>query len=86
MQLPDNTRASWKDCLAFWEIENASSLRMCPKLTNSHFHLELFNKMKVNLALQVLSHSTAAAMNTLVDIGKMPKSFRNTAFFIEKVC
>jgi hypothetical protein len=30
--------------------------------------------------------SASVAMNTLVDLGKMPKSCQNTAIFIEKVC
>jgi hypothetical protein len=41
--------------------------------------------MRVDLALQVLSHSTYAGMRTLVDLKKLPHSAMQTADFIEKV-
>jgi hypothetical protein len=41
--------------------------------------------MKVKLAVQVLSHSVAAGINTMVLLKKMPKEARQTADFIQKM-
>ena len=40
--------------------------------------------MKVNLAVQVLSHSVSAAMHTLADLQKIPIEAKQTADFTEK--
>ena len=83
-QLPDGTRARWEHLQALWEVERMSSLRLCPKLKEDHFNLLSFNKMRVNLAVQLLSHSVAAALNTLADLGKIPKQAKETADLLRK--
>jgi dGTP triphosphohydrolase len=84
IQLPNGTRASWEHLLSLWEIEQSSSLRLCPKLKEEHFTLPLFRKMRVDLAVQVLSHSVAAALHTLTDLGRIPKEAKQTAEFVTK--
>ena len=59
------------------------SIRMAPKLTDKHITLPPFTAMRVNLALQVLSHSVAASINALCNMGYLPDDASATAEFIE---
>lgn len=84
MQLPDNTRASWRHVLAVWEQEQARPLRFCPKLTQEHFDLPFGKKMSVSHAFQVISHSLAAATLTYISKKKLPEEAKFTAEFLER--
>jgi hypothetical protein len=68
-----------------YEREKSSCLRLCPKLTDGHFDLQPFKKMKVALATQVMSHSVAAAIRTYVNFNQLDQAALPTADFIEKI-
>ena len=56
---------------------------MAPKLTDKHITLPPFAAMRVNLAAQILSHSVAAGINILCNLGNLPDDASLTAEFIE---
>ena len=58
---------SWKHMFLLEEAcrqarVKSGGLSLTHKLTREHFHLTNFSKMKVNLAVQILSHSVATAL------------------------
>ena len=71
-----------------FDLDREGSTRMCPKLTTSHIYPTAFEKMSVRLAVQVLSHSVASGILTLLAIGKFPKDLDeislSTAKFLKK--
>lgn len=78
--------ATWKVIEALYKNEIARPIRMCPHLTAKHIYLPFGCKMKVSYAVQVLSHSTKSALNTLVDEGILDKDFAaGTIEFISKM-
>ena len=76
--------ASWKDVEAVYARDSALPIRSTPKLTEKHIRPNNFNRMKVKLATQVLSHTVAAAICTYVSVGALPSCAMGTAEFIEK--
>ena len=76
--------ASWKDVEAVYARDSALPIRSASKLTEKHLRPNNFNKMKVNLATQVLSHTFAAAICTYFSVGALPSCAMGTAGFIEK--
>ena len=52
---------------------------MAPKLKDKHIDLPPFSTMHVNLAAQILSHSVAAGISTLVNLKHLPESAVYTA-------
>lgn len=54
--------ATWKDIEAIYEKDTSLPIRSTPKLTEKHIHPNNFQKMKVKLATQVLSHTVAASL------------------------
>ena len=71
--------ASWGDIQYMYESDKKLGIRCCPKLTNKHLHLNGFTKMKVKYATQVLSHSVAATILTMVSLGAMSSAAAGTA-------
>jgi hypothetical protein len=57
---------------------------MCPKLTEHHFTLPFGRKMRVSLAVHILSHSVAAGILTCVEMGRLPQDAKQTAAFLDK--
>ena len=49
--------ASWKDVITLYNLDIKNRIRCCPKLTKRHVSPNSFEKMKVKLATQVMSHS-----------------------------
>ena len=57
---------------------------MAPKLTEKHiFGLKFDAKMKVKLAANVLSHSVAAALNTMVATNEIDSSAHTTSSYCQ---
>ena len=56
---------------------------MAPKLKEKHIELPPFQAMHVNLAAQVLSHSVAAGISTLVTLKYLPEQAVKTATFVD---
>jgi hypothetical protein len=66
-------------------LEKSCQLRLCPKLTEEHFLLSFGKKMRVSLAVQVLSHSVAAALKSHADSGRLPETVHQTANFVARI-
>lgn len=64
-------------------MDKSNKIRLAPKLTDAHIDLPPFTPMRVNLAAQVLSHTVAAGIFSLCQLGKLPKEAEATADFIE---
>ena len=62
--------AKWDDILKLYEVEKRSVYRLLPKVTERYIKSSGQNTMKVCLAAQVTSSAVAAAINTLVTVGK----------------
>ena len=77
--------ASFKHIRQMYDLEKNCTLRLCPKLTDGHFDLKPFKKMKVCLATQVFSHSVSTAMRTYVKFGQLDESALQTADFVELI-
>lgn len=76
---------SFKHLQQLFELDKQSSLRLCPKLTDGHFNLKPFKKMKVSLATQLLSHSVSSALKTYVRFNQIDQSAMATADFVERI-
>ena len=76
--------ATWKDIEAIYEKDSSLPIRSTPKLTEKHIHPNNFQKMKVKLATQVLSHTVAASLCMHVSVGALPSTAMGTAEFIQK--
>lgn len=64
--------AKWSDILTAYKMDPyLGSLRLMPKLTDSHVNPQKINKMKVSKCTQVFSHSVAAAINVFAFSGKL---------------
>eukprot|EP00794_Sanderia_malayensis_P008345 gene8345-9246_t len=75
--------AKWNDIKNFYRQDEKQKIRLAPKLTEKHFNLTGFSKMKVKLATQVLSHTVAAAIYTYVSLQGLPGSAVGTAQLLE---
>ena len=80
----DEGLASFQHVQQFFENDSKLPVRMCPKLGPKHVELTNFSKMRVCLATQLLSHSTAAALMTYISIGALPDCARATVSFIDR--
>ena len=88
---PDEVLISiWPACCnmenieAIYEKDPSLPIRSTPKLTEKHIHPNNFQKMKVKLAMQVLSHTVAASLCMHVSVGALPSTAMGTAEFIQK--
>ena len=81
----DGKIASWRDFEALYNINSKNSIRCCPKLTNSHLYPNNFQKMKVKLATQILSHTVASAIFMAVSGCLLPSSTVGTAELIDQL-
>lgn len=68
-----------------YNYDRTKQYKLAPKLNNDHIYPNNFQKMKVKLASQVLSHSVAVAMHTYIDFNILPKEALVTADFIKKM-
>lgn len=57
----------------FYADRNTTS-KIFPKLTDKHFTYDTFEKMRVNLAVQVLSNSVATGLQNVIDTGHFKSS------------
>ena len=76
--------AAWKDIEDLYEKDSALPIRSAPKLTEKHIHPTNFNKMRVKLATQVLSHTVAASLCMYASLGGLPSTAMGTAEFVLK--
>ena len=82
----NNKLVSWADVIHFYNVDS-SILKCAPKLSLEHIYPNNFQRMRVNLAAQVLSRAVVAGMRTLHKSGKLDSSkaltFLNTAAYLE---
>ena len=71
-----------KDLIA---MQDNMTLKIAHKLKKIHVEPGNFQKMKVSIAAQLLSHSTASALKLCVGRGLLPQSALTTAWFVEAV-
>ncbi|XP_076150575.1 uncharacterized protein LOC143134015 [Alosa pseudoharengus] len=74
---------SWRHLEEFYLKDKTGVIRMAPKLTERHIYLPPFTNMRVKLATQVLSHSVASGMQTMVVQKLLPEEALHTAKFAE---
>lgn len=88
LKTPDGI-ASWKVIKELHGLDRKNATKMCPRLSDKHIFMNSFDKMKVSLATQVLSHSCAAAIKSLnhqnVFSEYLKKNVLPTALFLEKM-
>jgi hypothetical protein len=60
----------WDHILKLYEINKPRPFRQLYRLTDTHLHPTTQSTMKVSLTAQVMSHTVAAGLNTLVAAGK----------------
>jgi hypothetical protein len=65
-----NGTAKWDDMLKLYEVEKRNMYRLLPKVTERHIKPSGQDTMKFSLTAQVMSSTVAAAINTLVTVGK----------------
>ena len=75
---------SWQYIVDFYNFDKTQQIQMAPKLKDKHIDLPPFSTMHVNLAAEVLSHSVAAGISTLVSLKHLPESAMYTAQFVEQ--
>jgi hypothetical protein len=80
-----NSAIKWKYVNDFYKIDRNSTSRMAPKLSTAHMFVKNFSKMKVKLAVQVLSHSVAAGMRTMITLKQLPVEAKSKADFIKEI-
>ena len=81
----DGHNVSWDYVEQFYANDCKLPIRMAPKLTNKHVDLPPFSSLRVKYASQILSHSVAAGISTMVSLQAMPEEAQHTANFISKM-
>jgi hypothetical protein len=66
-----------------WYMDSMKQTRLVPKWTKFHINPTRGKKMKVSLAAQIFSHSSAAALRTYIEFGHLPPEAESTALFLE---
>ena len=78
--------AEWKHVVELYDMNNESSMKITPRLTGEAVSGLIFgSKMKVSLAVKVLSNSVSASLRTLVQEGKMEPSALATSAYCKKM-
>ena len=81
----DDRIASWIFIKEFFARDKNENFRVAPKLTDIHIHPNSFQRMKVSLATQVMSHSVAAGLALYIKFGIFNDTAAGTAEFIERM-
>lgn len=80
----DDKNTSWSYVETFYNKDKKEFYRSAPKLTNAHVYPSNFDKMRVSLATQIISHSVASGMNVYIRLGELPAGALGTIEVIEK--
>jgi len=76
---------SWSHVHSFYDTDKVNPIRLAPHLTDTHFDVSSVTKMRVKYAVQVLSHSVVAGINTHISTSHLKSEAKYTADFIEKL-
>ena len=83
--LPSNT-VDLKYVEDMYKIDKSLNLKACPNISERHFHPSQWDKMRVNLAVQLIaSKKVASAMHLFIKDEKLPKEAITTAWFIQNL-
>ena len=77
--------AKWSHLQQLYDVDTSHELRVVPKLTDNHLNPPRGKKMKVILACQIFSNSTAAGIRFYVEKGLLPPDAKETADFIQEM-
>ncbi|KAK7457998.1 hypothetical protein BaRGS_00039119 [Batillaria attramentaria] len=80
----EDEEVSWEHVVEFYKFDKMNPVRMAPRLRERHISLPAFSTLRVRYAAQVLSHSVAAGMSSLVQLQVLPHDALATAAFIER--
>ena len=80
--LPNNT-VSVEPVHQLVELQNKTNLKIAPSLTAAHIKPGQYEKMKVSIAAQFFSHSTASALRFLSEHGSVHENSLTTAWFLD---
>ncbi|GFO24151.1 transposable element p transposase [Plakobranchus ocellatus] len=78
-----DAKICWSYISRLYKIDSKSPIRLCPELIQRHIVLKNFSKLRVNLAVHILSHSIAADITTMVNFSTLPPEAISTAHFAE---
>ena len=81
--LPSN-EVSIKPLEALVNFQEVKQLKLAPRVSKASIDLGNFSKMRVSLASDLLSKSTASAIRILVDQFGFDKTYLTTAWFLEQ--
>ena len=73
--------ARFQHILKFWNLDQGSEIRFCPKLYPVHFE----GKKEVILECQIFSHTASAAMEFCVKNELLDKEANDTTIFLKVV-
>lgn len=73
---------SWAHIEEFYKQDSATPIRYATKLTKKHITMPPFANLSVKLATQVLSHTVAAGISTMVKLKSLPLEASATAKFV----
>ncbi|GFO01450.1 transposable element p transposase-like protein [Plakobranchus ocellatus] len=79
----DGADVSWEFVERFYQMDSSLPIRMAPKLTKRHILVPTFADLNVKLAAQVLSHTVAAGITTMIKPNAIPPTASATAEFID---
>ena len=83
-QLPSNI-VSFDHVRTLIKLQSCNDLKIAPHLKEVHVNPGQYQKMKVNLAAQVLSHTTATALKFCVDRKLICPEALTTAWFLQTI-
>jgi hypothetical protein len=76
--------AKWEYMLKLYELNKPSPFRQLYKLTDTHLNPTAQSAMKLNLAVQVISHTVAPSLNAVVATGKDNYTLCCELYFVMK--
>lgn len=76
--------ADWAHIQEFYKKDSRLPIRLAHKLSTKHIFLSSFSAMRVRLAAQVLSHTVAAGITSMVSFKAMPQEAKGTAEFVQR--
>lgn len=77
--------AKFEHIMQFYDIEKHKSLKLAPKLTESHINPTNFEKTKVHYATELLSNTVATAISCYIDFQAINESAKETVTFIKLI-
>ena len=86
VKLPNNNTAKWSHITNFFSSNRKNSMLLAPKLTDHHlFNIKFQNRMKVKLAVQVLSNTVSSALDFYVSQNLIQSSAIGTSMYCKSI-